>query len=636
MPSTAADAAGLLNAAFASGRPTLFFYPKSCLNDRDHTTSPDVGMQLAIPGKARLERSGRDLTFVAWGNTVGLCVKAADALELAGVQAEIIDLRSLAPWDRDLVLRSVNKTGRLVVVHEDNHTCGFGAEVVATVAEHASRKVEARRLTRPDTYVPCNFGNQLDVLPSFRRTLETAAGLLDLEVTWEVRHKPEPGLVVVDAMGSSPSDESALVLEWHIKPGETVELGQMVAILEADKALVEMDCPVAGVVVELLAAEGESVKIGAPLFTIRTPDGESVHKPVTQENPGRPVLRRPPHETRTTSAKEEDRTATVRSAAAPVGIGAIAVRKGSRLVHNDALLPGFTREHYTSEDIIRLTGIENRVQIGDGETALSMAVDAAREALGMEGLAVTDLDAIICSTGTPRTVTPSMACLILNALTTETGHVAQAHDVNAACSGYLYALQTAYDWLQHRPAGRVLVITTEVLSPLLDPGDFSTAIIFGDAATATIVSGGEHLDGARAGLKRPELSAKGDPSESLLVPFPGGGCVRMTGRRVFSEAVRMMVSMLKRACQTQGIAVDDLDLLVPHQANQRIIDAIRDNVDLPPERVFSNIRHLGNTSSNTIPIALAEILPVSGTGERLGLCAFGGGFTFGAGVIEVL
>lgn len=207
----------------------------------------------------------------------------------------------------------------------------------------------------------------------------------------------------------------------------------------------------------------------------------------------------------------------------------------------------------------------------------------------------------------------------------------QAFDINAACSGYLYALQAGYDYLQSRPTGRVMVVTTEVLSPLLDPADFGTAILFGDAASATVLYGESYFDKARARLHRPELSAKGDVGGALSVPLLHDGFIQMEGRKVFSEAVRTMIASLNRACQQNDLNIDQLDLIVPHQANQRILDAIQNRIQ---PRVYSNIRHHGNTSSSSIPLCLSDILPQSKTSSRFGLCAFGGGFTFGASILE--
>ena len=320
-----------------------------------------------------------------------------------------------------------------------------------------------------------------------------------------------------------------------------------------------------------------------------------------------------------------------------VGVSSIGAVEGSRLVTNTELLRPYTdgageSGPMTAEDIVRLTGIESRCWIGDGEDAVEMAVRASWNVLDQEGLTPDDLDLVICSTTSPTAVSPSMACKVLSGLAGgKTNAMLQAYDINAACSGYLYALQAGYDFLQSMPTGRVLIVTTEVLSPLLDPNDLDTAILFGDASSASVLFGEAHFDRAQGRIYRPDLSAKGDDGSALSVPLLHDGYIQMKGRKVFTEAVRAMVSSLNRVCRREGIGVDDLNLIVPHQANQRIIDAIQNRVDAS---VYSNISRHGNTSSTSIPLCLHEVFPNLQRGQRLGLCAFGGGFTFGAAIVE--
>jgi 2-oxoisovalerate dehydrogenase E1 component len=642
MPSTAADAAGLLNAAFQSGRPTLFFYPKSCLNDPQQTTSADVARQFVPIGPARKTRVGRDLTLVGWGNTVRLCERAASELEKAGVEAEVIDLRSLSPWDERTVLSSAEKTAHLIVVHEDNHTCGVGAEVLATVAEKTRVPVAMRRVTRPDTYVPCNFANQIEVLPSFKKVLTTAAELLDLELTWIPPPQSEEGVAYVEAIGSGPSDETVVIVELLVKQGDTIRRGDVVASLEATKSVFELTSSVAGELEEILVAEGDTVGVGAPLMKVRVEQTEQRVKPITQEQPGTPVLVHKPAAGRLRVPRRDGEPRKF-----DVGISSFATIEGSRLVTNaDLLLPHVGRngtgkhvmrssgKRMTPDDIVRRTGIESRHWVSGGENAVNMAVRACWQVLDQENLLPDDLDLVICSTTSPTSVTPSMACQVLHGLTSgKTDAMLQAFDINAACSGYLYALQSGYDFLQSMPHGRVLIVTSEVLSPLLDPDDFDTAILFGDASSASILYGEAHFEQAKGRLYRPELSAKGDAGGSLSVPLLHDGYIQMKGRKVFSEAVRSMITSLTRVCQREGLAVGDLSLVVPHQANQRIIDAIQSRVGVS---VFSNIRQHGNTSSTSIPLCLREVFPSVTKGDRLGLCAFGGGFTFGASILEAL
>ncbi|MBP88930.1 MAG: transketolase [Planctomycetaceae bacterium] len=625
MPSNACDAAGMLNAAFRSERPTVFMYPKAMLNDIARGTSKDVRRQFVPVGTARKLRTGRDLTFVAWGNGIPLCERAADDLERAGVDIEIIDLRSLSPWDEHTVVASAEKTSRLIVVHEDNRTCGFGGEVLATVAERSRFPIAMRRVTRPDTFIPCNFANQIEVMPSYRRVLATAAALLDFDLTWEQPEEQEDGIFEIQAIGSAPSDETVTVVEFVVGAGDTVKVGDAVASVEAAKSVFEITSPVAGTVTELIAEEGQDISVGKPLIRLRTEEAVVQKKAVVLEDPGDPILvRRRPSERLPLPNRGERRRAF------DVGISSVGAVTGSRVVSNQELLKA--TDGMTSDDVVRLTGIESRNWVARDENAVNMAVRAALDTLEKEELSVDELDLVICSTTSPTSVTPSMACKVLNGLVRGRASASlQAYDINAACSGYLYALQAGYDFLQSRPDGRVLVVTTEVLSPLLNRDDLDTAILFGDAASATVLYGESQFDRSRGRLFRPELSAKGEDGSTLKVPFRDGGFIEMQGRKVFSEAVRSMIASLNRVCHREGVGINDLNMIVPHQANQRILDAIQSRVGAD---VYSNIRRFGNTSSTSIPLCLNEVLPKAKTGDRFGLCAFGGGFTFGASILE--
>jgi len=213
----------------------------------------------------------------------------------------------------------------------------------------------------------------------------------------------------------------------------------------------------------------------------------------------------------------------------------------------------------------------------------------------------------------------------------------QAHDVNAACSGYLYALQSACDILRDDPAKKVIVITAETLSPMINHDDPKTSVLFGDAATASLLSCEPRNGNINVRVNRPVLSAKGVEDKILYVPNMGGEeKIEMEGLTVFKIAIKKMINMLAEACEDRGITVEQLDKIVPHQANERIIEAIRRTIHCPPEKMFNHIRKYGNTSSNTIPLALTELMPEMEKDALIGLTAFGGGFTFGAAVIEKL
>ena len=633
LPSNAADAVGLLNSAFDSGRPTIFFYPKNLLHNKELAANVQPAVHRVPLGKARLVRSGHDLTLVAWGNTVPICEKASVFFEKESISLEIIDLRSISPWDEGAVLESAGKTGRLLVVHEDNHTVGFGAEILATVAEKTHHPIQLARLAREDTFIPYHFANQLEVLPSLRRVVEKVASMLKMEVVWEKPVQVDQDIYWVEAIGASPSDETVEIVEWNVKPGDIVVPGAVLAAFEASKAIMDLECPVSGTVEEVLVAVGQPVKLGTSILSIRLQNPAVSKKPVSREDVGLPLFskhRPPPILDRRIHVLRERRRNLF------AGIGSIAYATGSCLVGNPEVLARLP-EH-TSEELERLTGIVNRPRLAEGETVLTLAVAAAREALSSAKLTIKDINLLICSTGTPLSMCPSLACLILKELSVDEKDVQiPTYDISAACSGYLYGLSNAYDFIYSRPKGQVLLITAECLSKKVDPNDYSTAPLFGDAATATVLMGGDHSAKWKAMLYRPSISAKPDEGNSLTVPlgFEQEPYIQMKGHRVFQEAVRCMMAILKKACHDASLPIEQLDCIVPHQANQRIIDAIRERLGLPEEKVYSNIRHFGNTSSSSIPICLKDILANHQKGERIGLCAFGGGFTFGAGIIEL-
>lgn len=635
MPSTAADAAGLLNAAFRSSRPTLFFYPKSCLNDRERSTSTDVAKQLVPIGRARKTRNGDALTLIGWGNTVGLCEKAADTLIEHGIACDVIDLRSIVPWDITLVTESVRITNRLIIVHEDNHTAGMGAEVAATIAERISTSISIRRVTRPDTFVPCNFPNQLAVLPSFKRILETAVELFGGQVDWKQKSVHQPGIEEIEAIGSSPSDEAITVIKWLVKKGERIKKGQIIAELEADKASVELRASQGGIINSLTTKEGQTVKVGEVLGLLKIDSvARTYHKQQTKENPGEPIISGMKITTATYAPKRSTETSRSKSGAVTVGIVNIRCKTGSRTISNEQIVKNIPQ--WKPDDILRRTGIENRNWVGENENALTLAIDASKQLFESTGTSFKDIDLILCSTETPLYHTPSMATLLQGQLKGDSGDgfLCPAYDINAACTGYIYALQIAYDFLQSKPDNAVLLVTAEALSKRLDVSDPNTSPIFADASTATLLVSNHHELQSKVSLFRPVTGANGEDGSILNVPLPSDRYITMDGQRVFRRAVRDMITSLQRACEDAPVALSDLHRIVAHQANQRILNAVSTRLKLKDQVMFSNIRNLGNTSSSTIPLGLASLIHELKKEQHIGLTAFGGGFTFGGAILK--
>jgi 3-oxoacyl-[acyl-carrier-protein] synthase-3 len=297
----------------------------------------------------------------------------------------------------------------------------------------------------------------------------------------------------------------------------------------------------------------------------------------------------------------------------------------------------------TSDTWIReRTGIRERRIAAREETTAVMAAEASRRAMAEAGLEAADLDAIVVGTATPDRLLPSVACDVQAALGAAN---ASAFDVSAACPGWVYGLVVGEGLIAAGTAERVLVIGAEKLSAITDYTDRSTAVLFGDAAGATVLTRG---DGAR-GLLSTYIGSDGTLMELLWRPTGGTICppgadgydphgyyIKMAGREVFKNAVRTMAVAATRALERAGLTGADVDLLVPHQANIRIIEATANHAGIPMDRVYVNVDRYGNTSSASIPLALDEARRCGRLteGMRVLLVTFGAGFTWGSAVIK--
>ena len=287
------------------------------------------------------------------------------------------------------------------------------------------------------------------------------------------------------------------------------------------------------------------------------------------------------------------------------------------------------------------TGIRQRRIAAPEQTATDLGAAAAQKAIDVAGLSSTDVDLIIVATSTSEFVFPSTASVIQNRLgLTDTGAV----DVSAACSGFVYALDMAACQIRSGNIDTALVIGTETMSRLMDWHDRKTCVLFGDGAGAVVLQSSTKPGGIMSSILRSE----GSGWEKLVVPGVGSRntflsdgthtmhTMYMDGRAVKEFATNALVSGITQVTRRANLAVNDLDLLIPHQANQRIMDAAADNLNYPKNNVFSNIERYGNTSAASIPIALCEAISDNRikSGDTLGLIGFGGGLTWGAMVLE--
>lgn len=293
----------------------------------------------------------------------------------------------------------------------------------------------------------------------------------------------------------------------------------------------------------------------------------------------------------------------------------------------------------TSDEWIRgRTGITNRYIAGDDETTSTLATDAARAALDMAGLEPTDIDLIILATATPDQTFPASATKVQMALGIND---CVAFDVAAVCSGFLYAVTVADSMIRSGAAKRALVIGAETFSRILDWEDRTTCVLFGDGAGAMVLAAEESEAGDR-GILASKLHADGRYNDLLYVdggPSTTGtvGKVRMKGQEVFRHAVTNLASVLREVLDSAGMTATDIDWVVPHQANARILDATARKLGLAPEKVVVTVDQHANTSAASVPLAY-DLAVRDGRikcGDVVVLEAMGGGFTWGACLLRV-
>lgn len=305
----------------------------------------------------------------------------------------------------------------------------------------------------------------------------------------------------------------------------------------------------------------------------------------------------------------------------------------SNRVSNDDLV---ARGVDTNDDwIVSRTGIRARHLAEAGQTSSDLALIASQRAMEMAGASAADIDLIIVATSTPDFVFPSTACLLQNKLGNKG---ATAFDVQAVCSGFLYALTIAEKFIRSGSHRRALVVGAEVFSRILDWNDRATCVLFGDGAGAVVLEASEqpgilatalHADGSHHGI----LSVPGNVCGGQVVGDP---FLRMDGQAVFKFAVRVLADVANECCDAAKVAPTEIDWLIPHQANIRIIEATAKKMHLPMERVVVTVDQHGNTSAASVPLALDAAVRDGRIqrGQKIMLEGVGGGFTWGAALIE--
>ena len=281
----------------------------------------------------------------------------------------------------------------------------------------------------------------------------------------------------------------------------------------------------------------------------------------------------------------------------------------------------------TDEWIVARTGIRERHIAAEGEQTSDLSVHAARKAIDMAGLKVEDIDLIIVATITGDYPWPATACIVQDKLG---ARQCGAYDLSAACSGFIYALSNAVAQIESGAIKRALVIGAETLSRIVDFDDAAGAVVLeAREGERGILSSHLHADGSYLELLyQPGFGTAITPSEQVL--RDRGYFLKMQGNEVFKVAVKMLAEVAQEAVDANGLTIDDIDLLIPHQANIRILEATAKRMKLPLEKVYINVDRFGNTSAATIPLALDEVNRAGNLKENdiLVLNAFGGGFTW--------
>lgn len=292
----------------------------------------------------------------------------------------------------------------------------------------------------------------------------------------------------------------------------------------------------------------------------------------------------------------------------------------------------------TDEWIKSRTGIERRHIVAEGETTCDMAEQAVRRAMEAAGVGPEDIDLIVVGTTTPDQIFPNVGCLLQERLGI---HGCTAFSLEAACTGFIYALGVADKFIRCGDVRTAVVVGAETISRMTDWSDRSTCVLFGDGAGAVVIQASEE-----PGIVSTHLHADGKYKDLLYFPYgvskkqdqflEGQGAIRMRGNEVFKVAVSTLGRIVDETLEANGLEKKDIDWLIPHQANMRIIQATARKLEMPMERVIVTVHEHGNSSAASVPMAL-DVAVRDGRikrGDRLLLEAFGGGFTWGSALVQ--
>jgi len=421
------------------------------------------------------------------------------------------------------------------------------------------------------------------------------------------------------------SEVEATIIEWHVAEGDRFAKGQPLVQVDSAKSVFDFEAPCNGLVIRRLHLEGETIPLAQPIVEIETDDPAMRNWIPPAAAVERPAVRR-------TTLPCDPQTLHRGAPTVLLGFGGYLPQ---RVVTNDELVEHFPE--ITPEYIYQVTGIRQRRWAGEDEKPSQMAYQAALEAIRRSGIAAREIDAVIVATTTPDAAMPSTAAILQDLLNLP---VAPAFDLNAACSGWLYAVSMAQGMILSGTARNVLTVGVDMQSRLLDPSDRSAYFLFGDGAGAAIVSSGS------AGHRIRQVVLECDPRGLHMARRLEPGYlvrnghanvdpwIRIDGPALFRFATESFTHVIRQAMDRSGWTPEETRWIIPHQANGRILKAAAKRSGVSFDRFFLNVEHVGNTSSASIPLALIEAETSLRAGDKLVLCSVGAGMTSAAVSVE--
>lgn len=419
------------------------------------------------------------------------------------------------------------------------------------------------------------------------------------------------------------AEAEATIIEWLVAEGDEFQPGDVLAQIDSAKSVFDFQAPCHGRVIRRFRLESETVAYTEPVMEIETSD-PAMKDWIPPAGVGAPPAVQP---------------VSAQPASPPQATGVVLRGVGgylpSRIVTNAELVQAFPQ--LEEEYVYQVTGIRQRRWAAEGEKPSDMAYAASLEAIRHAGIPLRDLEAIIVATTTPDFAMPATACVLQDRL----GLIGvPAFDLNAACSGWLYAVAVAQGLILSGTARHALVVGVELQSRLVEASDRSARFLFGDGAGAAILSAGH--DGHRLGpaflgadSRGLRLARRATPGYRLPDTAEGSDSwIRIDGPALFRVATESFVHIIRQTLSRAGWLPQQARWVVPHQANGRILKAVARRCDIPFDRFFLNMDRLGNTSSASIPLALAEMAPTLQPGDRLILCSVGAGITTAALALE--